>query len=165
MSPRTVLIVVAAVMVTLAAGSRAILAQGKAGPGSVPADQKELVFYGFGGSHEKNMRERVIPPFEKKYGVKVTYVSGTSNSNFARVRAQKSRAEGDVLWTNDVLHVVGKRLGLFEKLDPQRVATLKDVLPFATDAEGIGVMQGFQAEGLAYNTRVFKDRGWAAPVS
>ena len=64
-----------------------------------------MIFYGFGGTHEKNMRARVIPPFEKKHGVKVTYVTGTSHSNFAKVRAQKDRPEGDVLWTNDVLHV------------------------------------------------------------
>jgi putative spermidine/putrescine transport system substrate-binding protein len=147
------------------AGGQTLLAQGKAGPGSVPADQREVIFYGFGGTHEKNMRERVIPPFEKKYGVKVTYVTGTANSNFAKVRAQKARAEGDVLWTNDVLHVVGKRLGLFDRLDAQRVTNLPHLLDIARDPDGIGVMQGFQAEGLQYNTRVFKDKGWPPPTS
>jgi putative spermidine/putrescine transport system substrate-binding protein len=134
-------------------------------PRSVPSQQKEVIFYGFGGTHEKNMRTRVIPPFEKKHGVKVTYVTGTSNSNFAKVRAQKDRPEGDVLWTNDVLHVVGKRLGLFEKIDPARMTNLKDLHDIAKDADGVGIMQGFQAEGLQYNTKVFKDKGWPAPAS
>lgn len=42
-------------------------AQPKAGLGSIPADQKEVVFLGFGGTHEK------------KYGVKVVM-----NENLAR---------------------------------------------------------------------------------
>jgi len=160
------------VVCTLAAGAfagRALVsradAQAKSGPGSVPPAQKEIVFYGFGGTHEKNMRARIIPAFEQKYGVKVVYVTGTANSSFAKVRAQKDRPEGDVLWTNDVLHVVGKRLGLFEKLDPQRLTNLNDVLDIAKDSEGIGAMQGFQAEGLQYNTKVFRDKGWPVPTS
>jgi putative spermidine/putrescine transport system substrate-binding protein len=146
-------------------GTPRAVAQAKAGPGSVPPAQKEVIFYGFGGTHEKNMRTRVIPAFEKKYGVKVTYVTGTANGNFAKVRAQKDRPEGDVLWTNDVLHVVGKRLGLYEKVDAARLTNLKDLVDIAKDGEGIGVMQGFQAEGLQYNTKVFKDKGWSAPTS
>ena len=29
----------------------------------VPAAAREVVFLGFGGTHEKNMRERVLPSF------------------------------------------------------------------------------------------------------
>jgi putative spermidine/putrescine transport system substrate-binding protein len=163
MMRRTVLdlTVVTALAVAGLAGVRGLLptaaAQPKAGG--------EVIFYGFGGTHEKNMRERVLPAFEARHGVKVVYVTGTATSNFAKVRAQKGRPEGDVLWTNDVLHVVGKRLGLYDKLDPQRASNLKDVLDIAKDPEGIGVMQGFQAEGLEYNTRVFREKGWPAPTS
>jgi putative spermidine/putrescine transport system substrate-binding protein len=162
-------LVVVAALVGADVGGRGTLppatAQAKSGPGSLPAGQKEVIFYGFGGTHEKNMRARVIPPFEQKYGVKVVYVTGTSNSNFAKVRAQKDRPEGDVLWTNDVLHVVGKRLGLFDTLDAARVTNLPDVLDIARDPDGIGVMQGFQAEGLEYNTKIFSEKGWPAPTS
>lgn len=163
-SAAAIAIAIVALTGSQGAPSRAT-AQATAGPGSVPAGQKEVIFYGFGGTHEKNLRTRIIPAFEQKYGVKVVYVTGTANSNFAKVRAQKDRPEGDVLWTNDVLHVVGKRLGLFDRLDPQRTANLKDVVDIAKDAEGIGVMQGFQAEGLQYNTKVFKEKGWPAPTS
>jgi putative spermidine/putrescine transport system substrate-binding protein len=151
----------------LAAASLLVLSLAGARGLSLPADaqSREVVFYGFGGTHEKNMRERVIPPFEAKHRAKVVYVTGTATSSFAKVRAQKDRPEGDVLWTNDVLHVVGKRLGLYEKLDAQRVTNLKDVIDLARDPENIGVMQGFQAEGLQYNTRVFKEKGWPPPTS
>jgi len=126
---------------------------------------REVVFLGFGGLHEKNMRERVLPPFERKHGVKVVYVTGTMAANFARVQAQKGRPEADVLWDNDLTHVTGKKLGLYEKLDAARVTSLRDVYDVARDADGVGVMQGLQAEGLEYNAKVFRDKGWPAPTS
>ena len=148
----------AALVVAVALG----LSLGAAG---LPAQTREVVFLGFGGTHERNMKDRVLPPFERKHNVKVVYVTGTMAANFARVQAQKGRPEADVLWNNDLVHVVGKRMGLFEKLDPARVTNLKDVYDVARDPESIGVMQGFQAEGLQYNTKVFRDRGWSAPTS
>jgi putative spermidine/putrescine transport system substrate-binding protein len=126
---------------------------------------REVVFLGFGGTHEKNMKDRVLPPFERAHNVKVVYVTGTMAANFARAQAQKGRPDADVLWDNDLTHVTGKKMGLFEKLDRARVGNLKDVHDVARDAEDIGVMQGFQAEGLEYNAKVFKDRGWPAPTS
>jgi putative spermidine/putrescine transport system substrate-binding protein len=126
---------------------------------------REVVFLGFGGTHEKNMKERVLPPFEQKHGVKVLYVTGTMAANLAKVQAQKARPEADVLWNNDLVHVTGKKTGLFDALDARRVINLADAYDVAKDRDGIGVMQGFQAEGLEYNTKVFKDRGWPAPTS
>ena len=140
-------------------------AQGKAGPGSTPAAHKEVVFLGFGGTHEKNMKERVLPSFEKKFGVKVLYVTGTMAANFARAQAWKGKPEGDIIWTNDLTHVTGKKLGLYEKLDAHRVTALRDVYETARDAENVGVMQGFQAEGLEYNTKIFRERNLPAPTS
>jgi putative spermidine/putrescine transport system substrate-binding protein len=142
-----------------------VLAVAVAGAPARSQSAREVVFLGFGGTHEKNMRERVLPPFERKHGVKVVYVAGTMAANFARVQAQKSRPEADVIWDNDLTHVTGKKLGLFERLDPRRATNLTDVYDVSRDAEGIGVMQGFQAEGLEYNARVFRDKGWAAPAS
>jgi putative spermidine/putrescine transport system substrate-binding protein len=131
----------------------------------VPAASREVVFLGFGGTHEKNMKERVLPAFERKHDARVIYVTGTMAANFARVQAQKGRPEADVLWNNDLVHVTGKRMGLFEKLDAQRVTNLKDVYDVARDTDGVGVMQGLQAEGIEYNAKVFRDKGWPAPAS
>lgn len=142
-----------------------VLVASVAATGPAPAQQREVVFLGFGGTHEKNMKERLLPAFERAHGVKVVYVTGTMASNFARVQAQKSRPEADVLWNNDLIHVTGKRMGLYERLDPARTASLKDVYDVARDGDGIGVMQGFQAEGIEYNTKVFKEKGWAPPIS
>ena len=129
------------------------------------AQAKEVVFLGFGGTHEKNLREHAIPAFEKQTGIKVVYVAGTMAANFARVQAQKGKPDADVLWNNDLVHVIGKKMGVFEKVDTSRVGNLKDVYDVARDKEGIGVMQGFQAQGLQYATKVFKDKSWPAPTS
>lgn len=133
--------------------------------GRAAAQDKEVVFLGFGGTHEKNLKQHALPLFEKKYGIKVVYVTGTMAANFARVQAQKGRPEADVLWNNDIIHVIGKKMGLFERLDPQKVTSLRDALEVARDRDGIGVMQGFQAQGLQYNARVFREKGWPAPTS
>jgi len=130
-----------------------------------PAQPKEVIFLGFGGTHEKNLREHAIPAFEKQSGIKVIYVAGTMAANFARAQAQMRRPDADVLWNNDLIHLIGKKMGLYEKLDPGRVGNLPDVYDVARDKDGIGVMQGFQAEGIQYSARVFKDKGWAAPTS
>jgi len=70
-------------------------------------------------------------------------------------QARKGRPDADVLWNKDLIHVVGKKMGLYDKLDPARVSNLRDVYDVARDKDGIGVMQGFQAEGVPYSTRVF----------
>lgn len=134
-------------------------------PGVRSQAVREVVFLGFGGTHEKNMKERVLPPFERAHNAKVLYVTGTMAANFARAQAQKGRPDADVIWDNDLTHVMGKRMGLFEKLDRARVTNLKDVYDVARDPDGVGVMQGFQAEGLEYNAKVFKDKGWPPPTS
>ncbi len=126
-------------------------------PGAAMAADKEVVFLGFGGTHERNLKRYVIPDFEKKTGIKVVYVSGTMPANFAKVQAQRARPEADVIWDNDLSHLGGRIQGLFEKLDPARVPDVKDVYDLATDGTGIGVMQGFQVEGLQYNVRAFRE--------
>ena len=48
-------------------------------------------------------------------------------ANFARAQAPKGRPDADVLWNNDLIHLIGKKMGLYDKLDPGRVADLRDV--------------------------------------
>ena len=50
---------------------------------------REVVFLGFGGTHEKNMKERVLPPFERTHNARVVYVTGTMAANFARARRRR----------------------------------------------------------------------------
>jgi len=129
------------------------------------ADEKELVFAGFGGSLQKSLQATVIPAFEKKYGAKVVYVTGTSNQILAKVKAQKNSPQIDVIWANDTTHYQGKAEKLYAKLDPAKVRNLSDVYDFAKDPDGIGIVMGIQSLGIEYNTKVFKEQGWTPPTS
>lgn len=134
-------------------------------PQPASAAEKELVFSGFGGSLQKALQATVIPAFEKKYGVKVIYVTGTSNQILAKVRAQKDKPQIDVIWANDTTHYQGKAEKLYAKLDPAIVKSLPQLYDFAKDPDGIGVVMGIQALSLEYNTKVFKEKGWSPPTS
>ncbi|MFH1556753.1 MAG: ABC transporter substrate-binding protein [Pseudomonadota bacterium] len=127
--------------------------------------EKELVFGGFGGSLQKALQSTVIPAFEKKYGVRVIYVTGTSNQILAKVKTQKNRPQIDVIWANDTTHYQGKAEGLFAKVDPAKVPNLVHLYEFAKDPDGIGVVMGIQSLGIQYNTEVFKQKGWSPPTS
>lgn len=129
------------------------------------ANEKELVFSGFGGSLQKALQATVIPAFEKKYGVKVVYVTGTSNQILAKVRSQKAHPQIDVIWANDTTHYQGKAEKLFAKLDPSKIPNLASVYDFAKDPDGIGVVMGIQELGVQYNADIFKEKGWAPPTS
>ena len=129
------------------------------------AAEDELVFAGFGGSLQKALQATVIPAFEKKYGVRVIYVTGTSNQILAKVKTQRSRPQIDVIWANDTTHYQGKADGLFAKLDPAKVPNLENLYDFAKDPDGVGVVMGIQALGIEYNTDVFKEKGWEPPTS
>ena len=42
------------------------------------------------------MKESVIPKFEKKYGVKVKYITGSSVDTLSKLQAQKDHPQIDV---------------------------------------------------------------------
>ena len=145
----------------LAAGALVVSSCGFVGGSS--SDEKTLVFGGFGGSQQTAMEEKVIPAFEKKYDVKVTYVTGTSDELMAKARQKSSGL--DVIWTNATTHYAGKQAALFSRLDPKLVDNLDDVYDFAKDPDDVGVATGVQSVGLTYNTKIFKTRGWQVPTS
>jgi putative spermidine/putrescine transport system substrate-binding protein len=127
------------------------------------ADQ--VVLAGYGGSIENAMQEKVIPAFEKKTGIKVSYVVGTALSNYSKVVAARNSPEVDVYWSNGLTHVAGKQQNLYEKLDPGIVTNLSDVYDSAKDPDGIGVASYVLATGIEYNTKAYADAGIAAPKS
>lgn len=131
--------------------------------GAGGGDKDTLVFGGFGGSLEEAMKSEVIPAFEKKFDVEVTYVTGTSDELMAKARQSSSGI--DVIWTNDTTHYDGKSEDLFAKLDPKTVTNLDSVYDLARDPDDIGVATGMQALGLNYNTEAYQRAGLKPPTS
>jgi putative spermidine/putrescine transport system substrate-binding protein len=124
--------------------------------------QETLVVAGSGGSIEKVLRERVIAPFERAHNVRVVYVAGNSTDNLAKLQAQRDNQEIDVAIIDDGPMMRAVSLGFCAPLEGVDQSRLHDVarLPGGR-ASGMGLI----ATGLMYNTRVFRENGWAAPTS
>jgi putative spermidine/putrescine transport system substrate-binding protein len=127
--------------------------------------ETELVYAGYGGTLGQALKSTVIAAFEKQYGVKVVFLTGETVNMIARIKAQAAHPQIDVVAGTDASHAIGVREGLFEKLDPKDFPNFADLYPFARYPNGIGVMFGIQALGLEYDTKVFKEKGWAPPSS
>jgi putative spermidine/putrescine transport system substrate-binding protein len=136
------------------------------GVASSPARaQDKIVLASYGGTIEQFMRGVAIPAFEKETGIQVVYVVGTALSNYSKVLATRGNPEIDVYWSNDLTHLGGKLQGLYEKLDTNIVTNVKDVMEGLRDPDGVGVASHISTTGIQYNSKIFKEKGWAPPTS
>jgi len=128
------------------------------------ADAQQKTFYvaGYGGSFEKTMRDEVIPDFEKKHGVKVEYIAGNSTDTLAKLQAQKGNQQIDIAIVDDGPMYQAIQLGFCGKIQNLPAADLHDAARFKDDK---AVAIGLVATGIMYNTKVFAEKGWAAPTS
>ena len=118
---------------------------------------------GSGGSTETAFREKIIPSFEAKTGIKVVYVPGNSTDILAKLQAQKDRPEISVAMIDDGPMNYAVEFGLCAKLEEG--AHSKNIYSNARMIGDRSTGIGFIATGLVYNTEVFKKNGWAAPTS
>ncbi|WP_449411293.1 ABC transporter substrate-binding protein [Methylobacterium komagatae] len=124
--------------------------------------QESLVVAGYSGSTETAIREKILPKFEKENGVKVTYVGGNSTDTLAKLLAQRDNQEYDVALIDDGPMSRAVSLGLCAPtpdIDRSKLQPVANV--FGDKASGLGII----ATGLMYNTKVFKENGWAPPTS
>jgi putative spermidine/putrescine transport system substrate-binding protein len=126
------------------------------------AEQKTLYVAGYGGSFEKTIREEVIPAFEKAHDVKVEYVAGNSTDTLAKLQAQKGNQQIDVAIVDDGPMYQAIELGFCGKIDGLPSSDLYPAARFEGDR---AVGTSLVATGLMYNTKVFAEKGWAAPTS
>jgi putative spermidine/putrescine transport system substrate-binding protein len=125
--------------------------------------QKTFTLGGYGGSFEKTMREQVIPPFEKKHGVKVEYVAGNSTDTLAKLQAQKGNQVIDAIIVDDGPMYQAVDLGFCADLAAADVyKDVYSVMKFSSN-KAIGV--GMVGTGIMYNKQVFEENKWAAPTS
>lgn len=122
-----------------------------------------LYLAGWGGDIEKMFREKIIPPFEAKNNVKITYVTGNSSDTLAKLLAQKGRQEISVGLMDEFAMVSALGGGICAKVEDGEHS--KNVYPNARMAGDQAIGLGYYAAGLVYNTEVFKKNGWAPPTS
>jgi putative spermidine/putrescine transport system substrate-binding protein len=128
------------------------------------ADEPTLYVGAYGGSFEQMLRKDVIPAFSQANGgAKVVVVPGDSTTTLAKLQAQKGKAGMDVAFLDDGPMYQAIQLGFCGKLaDAPVYKDLYDIARFKSDN---AVAVGLIATGIAYNTRLFKAKGWAPPTS
>lgn len=112
---------------------------------------------------ETTFREKIIPPFEAKTGMKIVYVAGNSTDTLAKLQAQKDKPEISVALIDDGPMNTAVQFGLCAKVEEG--PNSKNVYPNARVAGDHAIGLGYGATGLVYNTQVFEKNGWPAPTS
>jgi len=126
--------------------------------------QTKTIYIGMnGGPMEKAYTTQVFPDFEKANDVKVVVVPGTSSDILAKLLANKANPQIHVVFLDDGVMARAVSMGICKKLDDAPV--LKELYPFARmkDDMGAGVQLGMT--GIAYNKKLFAEKGWAPPTS
>ena len=132
--------------------------------GGVAGAQTKTIYIGMnGGTMEKAYTQYVFPAFEKLNNVRVVVVPGTSSDILAKAQANKDRPQMHVMFLDDGVMVRAIVMGLCEKQRPS--AALNEIYPAARFKGDMASGVSLGMTGLAYNTKMFKEKGWAAPTS
>ena len=143
----------------LGAAAVAALAAG----GAASAQTKTLYIGMNGGTMEKAYTQYVFPAFEKLYGAKVVVVPGTSSDILAKAQANKDRPQMHVMFLDDGIMVRAIGMGLCQKQRPN--PSLAEIYPAARFKDDMASGVSLGMTGLAYNAKMFKEKGWAPPTS
>ena len=141
----------------------AVAATALAATGMAGAQTKTIYIGMNGGTMEKAYTQYVFPAFEKANNVKVVVVPGTSSDILAKAQANKDRPQMHVMFLDDGVMVRAIGMGLCEKQRPS--AALNEIYPAARFKGDMASGVSLGMTGLAYNAKMFKEKGWAPPTS
>ena len=126
--------------------------------------QTKTLYVGMnGGTIETAYTKFVFPTFERINDVKVVVVPGTSSDILAKAQANKERPQMHLMLLDDGLMVRAIDMGLCQKQRPS--PAMKDIYPIAHVKDDMATAVSISMTGLGYNTKMFKEKGWAPPTS
>lgn len=126
--------------------------------------QTKTLYVGMnGGNFERTFTQAVFPDFEKANNVKVVVVPGTSSDILAKATAAKDKPQMHVMFLDDGVMVRAIGAGLCEKLKP--TPELDQLAPGSRLKNDMAAGVDLGMTGLAYNTKMFTEKGWPAPTS
>ena len=143
-----------------AAGSAVTLAA----PPSIAQTPDTLVVNAYGGEFQPIFEKAVLRPFEKKFGVRITYDdAGTASEDYARIRASRGAPGFDVaaeLTPPELL--LGAREKLLEPVTEREVPNLKHVWERSrTMIPPVGIAHSYQYTALIWNKdKVARPETW-----
>lgn len=131
---------------------------------ALTAAQTKTLYIGMnGGTMERAYVEGAFPAFEKAHGVKVVVVPGTSSDILAKAQASKDKPQMHVMFLDDGVMYRAIGMGLCEKQKGN--PHLNDIYPTARMKGDMASGVSMGMTGLAYNKKLFTEKGWAAPTS
>jgi putative spermidine/putrescine transport system substrate-binding protein len=122
-----------------------------------------LVVNSYGGPYETIIRERIIEPFEAKFGIDVVYDAvGSASQDYAKIKATKGRPGFDVAVMTASQSLQGCEGGTLAKLAVQDVPNLAKLAPaLATVAGPCGAVHEVQYMSLLYRTdKISRPSSW-----
>ena len=123
------------------------------------AAQEQLVLNAYGAEYEPIIRERIIEPFEKEFGVKVVYdVNGSASEDYARIRATQGAPGFDVVVMTASESLVGCQEGLLAPINAETVPNVAFLSErVQSQAGGCGAIHEVQYMSLLYRTDYFSE--------
>ncbi|WID99014.1 ABC transporter substrate-binding protein [Bosea vestrisii] len=143
--------------------SASVAAIALAAAGSAFAQSKTLYVGMNGGNFERTYTQGVFPAFEKANDVKVVVVPGTSSDILAKATAAKDKPQMHVMFLDDGVMFRAIGAGLCEKLNSSPELGQIPANSRLKDGMAAGIDMGMT--GLAYNKKMFDEKGWPAPTS
>ncbi|MFU1980689.1 ABC transporter substrate-binding protein [Bordetella hinzii] len=126
--------------------------------------QEKTLYVGMnGGDMERAFTQNVFPAFEKANNVKIVVVPGTSTDILAKAQAFKDKPQMHVMFLDDGIMARAISMGLCQQMTDDPV--FKDLYPNAVMKDRMAAGIDIGMTGLGYNTRIFKEKGWAPPTS
>lgn len=131
---------------------------------SAQAVEPKTLYIGMnGGNMEKTYTQFVFGPFEQKNNVKIVVVPGGSADILAKAQAAKDKPQMHLMFLDDGVMYRAIGMGLCEKQKPN--PNMAGILPVAHIKGDMATGVTISMTGLAYNTKVYADKGWAPPTS
>lgn len=144
----------------------AATAAGTRAPATAAPLEPQVVFAGPGGIYETTFKQQVFPAFEQATGVKVQYVSGGADVNFAKIKAEASSPTIDFFWATTSQVITGTNLDLLQPIDTSRLKNLGRMQKtYRPEGKPNGITLGVLTLGLFYNTKIVAEKGLKPPSS
>lgn len=132
--------------------------------GTTSSLEDTVVFGGPGGQTQTLFTQCALADFTQKYHVPVKYVAGNGSDLMAKVVVQKSLPTIDVTVATDAEEYIGQKQGVLAQVTTAAIPNLANI-PQALRSDMYRVPFAFSLAGIEYNTKIFKDRNFAAPTS
>lgn len=124
--------------------------------------ETKFVIATFGGLLGKQVREN-IELYTKPRGIQATFVEAGSADILAKIRAQRNAPQYDLVLLNDQTFIVGKALGLVQKIDPAEVPNAQFLRPGLESHDGYGAPYEINPVGWVYRRDKFAQAGVPVP--